>query len=355
MKFLRLRKVLLLGLLCFGFASNLVAQQRDSVVIIESKEHFLEWFNESRELHDDDLFWSIILGKNIDLEGASLLPFENFKGNFEGSSCALSNFKIDNSEGGTGLFEDLDGVIRNLCVENATVTSSGNNVGILTGTILAGGIISDCMVINSSVQGKDCVGMIAGVNLGAISKCLVVNGTLTSISKNPAVFLGGIVGKNCVKHVVRNCIVMMDVFRLQTVPSKKGNVGRIAGGKGTLARNFGWGEIGFALYSERSDSYEYRYYPNWTKKKSSLGTGFCKLDAKHGRNFFIGDYSFRVAPAASNIKFWTLLAEFNFDVWTFPQNSSYPKLKNSKISTQALIERRGFEHDQGEYSAVSLP
>ncbi len=350
MKKLNLRKFLVFSVFAWGLSSSLMAMPKDSILLVYTKEEFLEWFNNNRALRDEDVIWSIILGDNIDLEGASLLPFENFKGSFEGGCFTLSNFQITADGGGAGMFEDLDGSIRNLTLQNVRINSQGNNVGALTGTVLFESIISNCMVIDSKVQGKDLVGILAGVNLGKIENCIVVNDTLVSISQDPLVYLGGIVGKNCLNRMVRNCVVMIDLFCLQTLPAKDGNVGRVAGGEGLLRRNYGWGEVGFALWSEKSNSYYYRYYPNWTAKESYVGTGGCKVTGKHGENIFVGDYDPRVYPISSDFKFWAFTSEFNFNFWQFPEKSKYPRLKNSKIDTEALIARRGFESDQVIYS-----
>ncbi len=350
MKILSLKKFLIFSVLVGGLNCSLMAVQKDSILLINSKEQFLGWFNTNRRLQNEDLVWRIILGNNIDLEGESLLPFKNFRGSFEGGCFTLSNFQINVEDGGAGVFEDLDGSIRNLALQNVRVSSMGNNVGVLTGTVLSGSIISNCMVADSKVQGKNLVGVIAGANLGNIENCLVVNDTLVSISEDPSVYLGGIVGKNCVDHMVSNCVVMMDLFYLHTSPTKNGNVGRIAGGEGILKRNYGWGEVGFALWSKRSNSYYYKYYPNWTAEESYIGTGDCTTTAKHGGNFFVGDCNSQVSPICSDFNFWALISEFNFNFWDFPAESKYPRLINSKINTKNLITRRGFEHDQKDYS-----
>lgn len=116
-----------------------------------------------------------ILMNDIDLSAyaGSESIVENFDGEFNGNGYKLTGVDIVAPSFGTnfGIFDTLgsNGVIRNLVIENATVT------------------VDDMM--NS-------IGTLAGVNDGLIENIAVVNTNFTSLASTSMGIIGGLVGEN---------------------------------------------------------------------------------------------------------------------------------------------------------------
>ncbi|AQQ72519.1 Immunoglobulin A1 protease precursor [Limihaloglobus sulfuriphilus] len=67
-----------------------------------------------------------------------------FNGSFDGNGHVISNLTIESESGYAGLFSGIfkEGSLSNLTLENADITASGDNVGILCGSLL--GDMTDC-------------------------------------------------------------------------------------------------------------------------------------------------------------------------------------------------------------------
>lgn len=121
-----------------------------------------------------------------------------YKGTFDGDGFAVSGVYINNTDNNCqGLFGHINGTVRNLRLENSSITSSENNVGGIAG-INRGGQMESC-VFSGFVQGAQRVGGIAGRNMnsGTVINCYNT-GTIRA-----TLYGNGIVGSN--ESTVKNC------------------------------------------------------------------------------------------------------------------------------------------------------
>ena len=147
---------------------------------------------------------TVYLTTDIDLQGAEWTPIGDYRfsanrfcGTFDGQNHTISNFKIskdteknDEKKSSYGFFGNVEGTIKNLTIDNASVTAYAYTailVGRLTNGTLenchvknssvvnnywqAGGLvgqqndvcnIKNCSVDNVTVQAKSCVGLLVG-------------------------------------------------------------------------------------------------------------------------------------------------------------------------------------------------
>ncbi|MCM1094475.1 MAG: hypothetical protein NC421_11025 [Lachnospiraceae bacterium] len=158
---------------------------------------------------------TIVLDNDIDLGGMEWKPIGTnatspdtndmnwFEGTFDGKNHKISNFRCD-AEGNyavAGLFGALRGVVKNVTVENATITS----------THYAGGIVAYSHNNNASTYGDGKPYPTEGY---AIENCRVYNSTITSIPNLQANGeydngdkAGGIIGYACSKMTLTKCDV----------------------------------------------------------------------------------------------------------------------------------------------------
>ena len=124
-----------------------------------------------------------------------------YTGTFDGKGYTIKNLAIKGSfikKESFGVFGTVNGTVKNLCVENLKYEGAGQDsrVGGITGQVLKNGIITDCCVLNSSINTQigtlnGVVGGIAGGNYGGkVENCYSYNVTITA--GRP----GGIVGDN---------------------------------------------------------------------------------------------------------------------------------------------------------------
>lgn len=107
---------------------------------------------------------------NLDMSGVSFdglcSEAAPFTGTFDGSGYVIKNV-LNNTSGikGIGLFNTTQGAtIKNLGVESSTFTGTAQNVGGVIGT-MRGGLIEQCYVSNSTINGNDHTGsLVGGVN-----------------------------------------------------------------------------------------------------------------------------------------------------------------------------------------------
>ncbi|MHC4784007.1 MAG: GLUG motif-containing protein [Planctomycetota bacterium] len=94
----------------------------------------------------------------------------SFYGVFDGNFHRIINPRYtqdDPAVNGTGIFKAIDGyhgdgVVKNLGVENPEITSAGNAVGGLAGSLVYGGTIDNCYVKGGSISGSDATGGLVG-------------------------------------------------------------------------------------------------------------------------------------------------------------------------------------------------
>ena len=175
---------------------------------------------------------TIKLDNDVNLNGVEWTPIGDYRfsanrfcGTFDGLGQTISNLKItkktdknDSNKSSYGFFGNMEGTVKNLTIENASVSSYAYT-GALIGR-LNGGTVENCHVKNSEVsntywQGGILIGQINSEGSSIESKvlnCTVSNSSITSKSavgaiSGPATFTkgGSALFENC---VVENCQVL---------------------------------------------------------------------------------------------------------------------------------------------------
>ena len=166
---------------------------------------------------------TVYLTQDIDMQGAEWTPIGDyafsrtvFRGTFDGQGHTIKNFKVTalNSrtekvaEASYGLFGNVSGTIKNLNIDNATVTpaSSAKFVGALVGRLKEGALIDNCHVTNSIVTAENWqVGGLAGqANSAHIKNSSVANTTVTGMAA-----VGAIAGlfMTADEYTIENCAI----------------------------------------------------------------------------------------------------------------------------------------------------
>ena len=140
--------------------------------------------------------WTPISGKENDL------VYVGFQGIFDGNSKTVSNFKVTKVNHCAGFFGEIynkNAVVKDLTIDNATITSNHFSGGIVGH--MGSGTISGCNVTNSNISAAieevsegtwdngDKVGGIAGFAQGTIENCAVSSTKITAYRD-----IGGIAG-----------------------------------------------------------------------------------------------------------------------------------------------------------------
>ncbi len=143
---------------------------------------------------------TVKLGLNIDLNNQDWTPISlrdgggsrtgEFAGTFDGCGHTVYNLKVNTPAGpnGAGLFGAVCGTVKNLTVENATVSgliidsNSGapNGIGVIVGSTNNGAKIDNVHVKNATVSGNRYLGGIVGYMDGDLTNCSVTDITLTA-------------------------------------------------------------------------------------------------------------------------------------------------------------------------------
>lgn len=135
------------------------------------------------------------LGADIDLQNAGWTPIgttTNFTGQFDGAGYKIKNVSILNSSlNATGFFSRiLNATIKNLTIENVSITSANGTVGAIAGSAHTS-TISGCGVIGTgSISGSSSIGGLAGL----ISNSLIEN-SFSKIQVSSTIGnVGGLIG-----------------------------------------------------------------------------------------------------------------------------------------------------------------
>lgn len=197
---------------------------------------------------------TVKLTADIDLQGAEWTPINGFEGTFDGSkgtkaaddNYTISNFTVNVDKNG-GLFGDVLGTLKNVNIENATVTS-GHYVGALVGYIY--GRVENCHANNVNVtavpvknaegiyddgnHAGGLVGYICGEPMSYLVGNSVSNSTITAYRD-----LGGVAGclsgaMTVESNTVDNCKIVVDrVLDAAYNGDKAVNAGAVAGRNAT--------------------------------------------------------------------------------------------------------------------------
>ncbi len=155
-----------------------------------------------------------------------------YQGTFDGNGKTIKNLYINATSDYTGFFGYASKSIKNITFDNAKVTSTGGNTGILAGA--AGVYIIEKIktLANCSVEGSQYVGGIAGSTKGNISNCenhAVVKG---------AMHVGGVVGSfDGISKSITSCANYGAVTGTKYVTG--GMVGRFTSGSIQNSANYG--------------------------------------------------------------------------------------------------------------------
>lgn len=147
-----------------------------------------------------DLYFKQVVDIDMSGESGSWQPIADyatntnwlFQGNYNGAGHTISGMKLAENKNYRGLFGYLNvGVVRNLTVEAAQMSSNSQHKGILCG-MSYGGTIDNCAVNNSKVAGGSTyTGVLCGsLYYGDIKHCSVTQDTLQSTGERA----GGICG-----------------------------------------------------------------------------------------------------------------------------------------------------------------
>ncbi len=170
------------------FCYNAIATAEDLVA-------FAQKVNDGTDSYSNK---TVVLLNDIDLSSVNWTPIgqtstqKMFKGTFDGNGYTIKNLTIDddsdtNKTNGHALFGWLQGTVKNLTIDNASVKAH-HNVGIIAG-YTESGTIENCKVTNSIIEAThkdedlcgDKVGGITGfVSMGYVKNCTVSNTTITA-------------------------------------------------------------------------------------------------------------------------------------------------------------------------------
>lgn len=136
---------------------------------------------------------TVELAGDLNLNGATIEGIKSFEGEFDGNGYTISNFKVISDTRNCGLFQTLNGTVKDLIL-NDFIVGSQEATGGLAGTNY--GIIENCAVIDGTVEGTLSVGAIAGANNGTITKCYAEDVSVTVSAGGSVGYGGGIAGNN---------------------------------------------------------------------------------------------------------------------------------------------------------------
>ena len=162
------------------------------------------------------------LEADLDFTGVEVTPLFNsssrrFEGGLDGGNHKISNITISSNNQYNGLFGVNAGTIKNLIVENITMTSertSEMNCGLLVGYSI--GVIDNCQIINGTLTAKSTaytltyaqnvgglVGLVGGTREGiAVTNCKLENVTITVDARHKA-SIGGLIGEISLSTSIR--------------------------------------------------------------------------------------------------------------------------------------------------------
>jgi hypothetical protein len=185
-----------------------------------------------------------VVMNDIDLSGyANWDPIGTFSGILDCQNYRLSNMTINRNEGLLGLFERVDGIVKN-CIISGSITGAtpSSYMGGIAGEILtAGKIINCCSTVSITAAGTGSrLGGIAGniLGTGEIRNCSA-KGDITSTGGTS--FPGGLVGFcSASTNVVINCYATGKVVAIGDQSSVGGLTGR---NLGTIKNSYSTGSV----------------------------------------------------------------------------------------------------------------
>ena len=127
------------------------------------------------------------LAADIDMAGQSWTTISlSYYGTFDGAGHTISHIS-------GGLFKSVEsGTVKNLTIQDASSSGSGDYAGMIAGEVLPGGNIENCHVVGGTVTGDSYAGGVVGMiySQGTVRACS------SSATVNGSTFTGGIAGQN---------------------------------------------------------------------------------------------------------------------------------------------------------------
>ncbi len=142
-----------------------------------------------QELQDIDSDTNYYLANDIDCSGFSFTAISSFNATLDGRDHKIKNLTVASTNGSWGLFSgtESDAIIKNIGIEDISITSDGYTGGIVGWNM---GLIQNCSVTGKIAANYQEVGGIVGSNQGTIENCYA------DIDLMGNTYTGGIAGSN---------------------------------------------------------------------------------------------------------------------------------------------------------------
>ena len=172
------------------------------------------------------MFFKLICDVNLALSGDDWIPVGNysansalkFKGHFNGGDHVIKGMTITSNGNYQGFFGYLQGIVKNLTVENPTISGTGNYHGALAGYNY--GTMMNCNSYGGKIQGSNYVGGLSGLNsYDQMADCY--NGNEVKGSS----YVGGVAGRCQDAGVITRCFN----YGMVTATAANSYVGGITG------------------------------------------------------------------------------------------------------------------------------
>ena len=137
----------------------------------------------AEKVANGEVYANAILMNDIDLKDVAWTPIENYSGTFDGGNNTIKNLNCVSDNGNAGLFAKVtNGTVKNLHIADSSFQGS-ESVGAIAGSL--SGNIYNCYVDHVTVTGGNSVGALIGTfDSGIAVACHAYNGSLFGSSGN---------------------------------------------------------------------------------------------------------------------------------------------------------------------------
>lgn len=154
-----------------------------------------------------DLSGNFTLENDIDMSGVEWTPVGEFTGTFDGKGHYIKNLSYNDSQKGeVAVFSTTrNAEIKNLGVMNANLVGNANVAGIVGRAY--GGVVENCAVVQSYIEGSDHVASIVGdVNINDEAVGAIVRNCVSDSRVNSRSYQAGGITGTIVAGTVENCL-----------------------------------------------------------------------------------------------------------------------------------------------------